>query len=64
MQYLNPLFERLFNESHAIYFIHIYLYLDINKFIFSLHMLLKYQICSHLTIIVELVSNEHSVLLT
>lgn len=45
-------------------YIFIYLYLDINKFIFSLHMLLKYQICSHLTIIVELVSNEHSVLLT
>lgn len=45
-------------------YIFIYLYLDINKFIFSLHMLLKYQIYSHLTIIVELVSNEHSVLLT
>lgn len=31
MQYLNPLFERLFNESHAIYFIHIYLFISRHK---------------------------------
>lgn len=64
MQYL--LYLKGFSMNHMLFtlYIFIYLYLDINKFIFSLHMLLKYQICSHLTIIVELVSNEHSVLLT